>query len=304
MSQIFISYAREDRESAARLARALEARQLDVFWDRKIRTGKTWRAVIGEKLDLAKCLIVLWSKSSISSDWVIEEAETGKKRGILLPILIEQDIEPPYGFRSIQTADLSAWDGGEENETFQNLISEINEALRPATVKGTAQRLGNEWLGLGTPKVIKDNAQPRIFVSFAKQDRVAASAIADSLNEIGWSVYRSEPHFSGFSAWRATISKLILKCDVFIPLISAATLSPEGYLREEWKEAANAGKFDLLIFPVLIDTTKMEEVPVPDMFTMVQCEHLPGGRISEEFRARMQVLLRNWFKRNARLESK
>ena len=46
MADIFISYANEDRESAAQLARTLETAGWRVWWDRRIPAGRTWRAVL------------------------------------------------------------------------------------------------------------------------------------------------------------------------------------------------------------------------------------------------------------------
>lgn len=134
MSNIFLSYAHEDKESARRLANVLESQEWNVFWDIQIPAGKTWRGVIAEKLTAADCLIVLWSKSSIASEWVIEEAETGRQREILIPVFIEEGIEPPLGFRSVQAANLSKWDGTESDETFQLLRNDISAILKSPAV--------------------------------------------------------------------------------------------------------------------------------------------------------------------------
>jgi hypothetical protein len=66
-------------------------------------------------------LVVLWSKTSIKSDWVREEAEHAKQRGVLVPILID-NVLPPIGFRTIQAADLVGWGA---TESFRSLISDI-----------------------------------------------------------------------------------------------------------------------------------------------------------------------------------
>ena len=50
MSDIFISYAREDEARIQKLVRALEQRGLSVFWDRNIPAGQTWRSHIGKAL--------------------------------------------------------------------------------------------------------------------------------------------------------------------------------------------------------------------------------------------------------------
>jgi len=105
MSDIFISYARADRPRAAAVAKALEDHGWSVWWDWKIPAGKTFRQVIQEQLDEARCVIVLWSVKSVTRTWVIEEAADGAQRGILVPAFIE-NVRPPLGFREIQAADL------------------------------------------------------------------------------------------------------------------------------------------------------------------------------------------------------
>jgi hypothetical protein len=96
MSDIFISYAKEDHPWAEMLAQTLKDRGWLTFWDRTIPTGKTWRETIGRELEGARCVIVLWSKTSIESDWVQEEADA-KRRRVLVPVLIDK-VHPPYGF--------------------------------------------------------------------------------------------------------------------------------------------------------------------------------------------------------------
>ena len=74
MSNVFISYAKEDAATAQMLANALQRAELSVWWNRDIPPGKTWDDVIGCALDAAACVIVLWSSASIQSRWVREEA--------------------------------------------------------------------------------------------------------------------------------------------------------------------------------------------------------------------------------------
>jgi TPR repeat protein len=129
MSDIFISYASEDRHRAEMLAQILENRGWSIFWDRTIPIGKTWRETIGSELDNARCVIVLWSKTSIKSDWVQDEADDAKHRGVLVPILIE-NVQPPMGFRNIQAAHLENWDGTEP-QAFHRLIADIAAIIGP-----------------------------------------------------------------------------------------------------------------------------------------------------------------------------
>ena len=63
-------------------------------------------------------------KPRSSSGWVQEEADDAKRRGVLVPILID-NIQPPIGFRSIQAAHLENWDGTEPTQAFRRLIADI-----------------------------------------------------------------------------------------------------------------------------------------------------------------------------------
>lgn len=108
MADLFISYAHEDEARIRLLSETLAQQGWSVFWDRRIPAGKTWRSSIGQALIDARCVIVAWSRHSIDSRWVIEEADEAQKRGILVPVLLDS-VEPPIGFRSIQAADLTTW---------------------------------------------------------------------------------------------------------------------------------------------------------------------------------------------------
>lgn len=105
MVDVFVSYAREDEARVAALVRALQAHGLSVFWDRQIPPGKTWREHIGRALANARCVVVAWSRHSVGSDFVAEEADDARQRGTLVPAMIDA-VLPPLGFRSVQAADL------------------------------------------------------------------------------------------------------------------------------------------------------------------------------------------------------
>ena len=110
MSDVFVSYAREDKEPARTVADALAHQGFSIWFDEKTTPGKAWDEVIGRELDNARCVVVLWSEASIKSRWVKEEAGRAADRNCLVPVLIET-VTPPFGFRSIQAADLSEWHG-------------------------------------------------------------------------------------------------------------------------------------------------------------------------------------------------
>jgi TIR domain-containing protein len=124
MSDIFVSYASADRERARLIADALASRGWSVWWDRTIPPGKEFDQVIEEALDSAKCVVVLWSKTSTASTWVKTEAAEAMRRKILVPALID-DIKIPLEFRRLQAADLSRWQGEHSDPELEKFFASI-----------------------------------------------------------------------------------------------------------------------------------------------------------------------------------
>ena len=131
MADIFISYASEDRERAGRLASVLESCGWSVWWDRKIVTGQAFDEVIERELEAATCVIVLWSRDSIGSEWVKNEAAVAAERGVLVPALIDR-VKLPLEFRRRQTADLVGWDGNTGHEGLQALCNGVAAKVAPS----------------------------------------------------------------------------------------------------------------------------------------------------------------------------
>ena len=55
--------------------------------------------VIEHELKQAHCVIVLWSRISVESEWVIDEAEWAQEHGRLVLVLID-DVETPTGLQA------------------------------------------------------------------------------------------------------------------------------------------------------------------------------------------------------------
>ena len=131
LSDIFISYTKEDRPHAERLAHALEGEGWSVWWDVIIPAGLTFDEVIEEALDAARCVIVIWTERSVGRRWVRTEAEEGVKRNILVPVRIEE-VDPPLAFRRFQARNLIGWDGSAEATEFRRLVTDIERVLGPS----------------------------------------------------------------------------------------------------------------------------------------------------------------------------
>ena len=107
MGRVFLSYARADARRAAKVAEALEAVGHEVWWDSRLQGGAEYSRQIDEELRGADAVVVLWSKASVASEWVRDEAAVGKQSGRLVPARIDST-EPPLGFRQHHTIDLAS----------------------------------------------------------------------------------------------------------------------------------------------------------------------------------------------------
>lgn len=135
MADIFISYKREDRAVTERLVRALDALGFDVWWDFEVLSGQRFRRVVEQVIDKCGAAVVLWSKLSRESEFVLDEASYAKEQNKLCPARID-DCRLPMGFGQTQAADLSDWTGQAGHHGFDTLIGAIEQ------LTGKTARLG------------------------------------------------------------------------------------------------------------------------------------------------------------------
>jgi TolB-like protein len=132
VADIFVSYASEDRERVKSLVSELESTGWTVWWDRRIGIGSSFDREIERELAAAACVIVVWSRSAVESDWVREEASEARIRKILVPLQID-DCQPPLGFRRSQTADLTGWPA--TRGQLDDLLESVRTLVSPSAVR-------------------------------------------------------------------------------------------------------------------------------------------------------------------------
>ena len=128
MSDLFVGYASENRVKVATLVRLFESAGWTIWWDRNIEPGREWGKEIEDELAAAKCVLVLWSRASVTKDWVLREARKGLERRVLLPVLLEP-VEQPEAFGEVNAFQLTTWLGDEKSYELRPLVNRIAALL-------------------------------------------------------------------------------------------------------------------------------------------------------------------------------
>jgi len=129
VSDVFVSYVRDDHGAAERIAHGLEAAGLTVWWDRKLEGGVEFAPEIERQLQAAKAVVVLWSAASRDSAWVRDEAQQARDDDKLVPVRLDGN-PPPLGFRQTHTLDFEGWNGDSSSSDFVRLVDSIRRFLR------------------------------------------------------------------------------------------------------------------------------------------------------------------------------
>jgi hypothetical protein len=259
MSDIFISYSRDERARVQGLATALERRGWSVWWDPDIRTGQDFDASIAAALQAARCVVVVWSKRSVDSPWVKDEAEVGRRRGVLVPVRIDA-VDRPLGFGRLQTVDLIDWDGREPHPEFEKLAGDIANILaggrRPGTgAIASASRTPAAPASPASTATAPRPAAPGFAANLHRHRLVFASAAAAIVALLGYVLY---PFSTVAPPADDRVPPRTAAIPLRIPEESAAWPTPDDHVaqqvdrcRDMWKSqeearAANPGNGQLL----------------------------------------------------------
>ena len=219
MSDIFISYKREEQAQARKLANALEREGWTVWWDPKLRAGDDFDKIIEAVLNESRCVIVLWSEKSLASDYVRAEASEAMEQKKLVPVAIE-NVTLPFRFKRLHTPILLNWDGSNESVEFRKLVEDITAKIGKSAGKPSADA-------------------PTAFLSYASDDTAAVNALADDLRQGGIAVWEDKQNLRAGDDWKKVLRYVIGKhVDYFVFVQSAHVMRcASGVFYDELCEA-------------------------------------------------------------------
>ncbi|MCK5509043.1 MAG: toll/interleukin-1 receptor domain-containing protein [Desulfobacterales bacterium] len=156
----------------------------------KIPLSEPFGVFIEKAIKDSKCIVVLWSKYSITSKWVRKETQYGEKNENLVSVLID-DVEIPLQFIDIQAAKILDWSGITTPEEFDRVVKKVEKIIdhKPITP-------------IPKPKIEKSRVITQKIESLIKD----AESLRDWVN--------SKKDFKLFSISRATLSSGELSPDV------------------------------------------------------------------------------------------
>ena len=204
-----------------------------------------------------------------------------------------------------------------EGETFETIVDPEAQPSRPLVAflqafspqtriyhEGGSADLCVSCTGVGKPcspmprrgprgLSVEDYGEPEdmragsIFVSYASEDRNAASALADALDQAGLDVWFDRNELRGGDRYVAKIRSHIQRCDLFVPLMSQHTEERQNaFFRREWTWAREClpaiAPSRPFMMPLVIDD--LDPFASPDLahyFEMpgreVHATRVPGG---------------------------
>jgi signal transduction histidine kinase len=81
--------------------------------------------------------------------------------------------------------------------------------------------------------------KPTVFLSYAREERVAARRLCESLRRRGVNVWFDEDSLIAGQDWLRTITAAIKKSDFFLPVMSDISVGKRGFVQREIREALN-----------------------------------------------------------------
>ncbi len=236
---IFFSYSRDDQARALPIIRLLEGAGYPVWWDGLLEGGERFSRTTEDALNRARAVVVLWSKTSVHSHWVHDEATRGRDRRVLVPLSLDGS-QPPLGFGQFQVIDLSKAKLNAKDSTVQRMLRAVaalhgEEAPVVPVPKASGQAINRRLLLAGGSAVVAAGAAGAwmggLFGGGVKGNRIAVLPF-DNIND--------DPKYGYLAEGLANEIRATLSQNAALQVVGQA--SSEAFERGKQDAVAFAGK--------------------------------------------------------------
>ena len=182
MSEVFLSYARDDEAVARRVAKALEAAGYAVWWDAQLPAHRAYSEIIEKRLEEAEAVVVLWSNSAARSQWVRAEADFARSHAKLVQAQLDSNL-PPMPFNQIQCASLVGWRGGANHAGWRKMADSVatlvsGEEQPPAPPLPATRRLSRRVVAVAALALVALFAALMLVPQFLPDRKAARPVVA------------------------------------------------------------------------------------------------------------------------------
>ena len=153
MTDLFVSYKREDAARVRKLVAALREAGFKVWWDEDIAPSAPWEATIEQALREAKAVIVCWSPDAVASENVRSEARVAREDGRLIQVFMKP-CSPPLFFGERQGVDLSSWRGKADDPRIAKIAGSARDVVAGKRPQAEPVPAVRRWLSYRVHAVI------------------------------------------------------------------------------------------------------------------------------------------------------
>jgi hypothetical protein len=196
---MFLSYSHADSEFARKLSADLQAQGVITWLDRaEIHPGEYWEKAIERAITESFYLLVLLSRESLRSTWIMKEVDIALANGTgrIIPVVLDRTITSliPIKLASIQWLDLS--DPNDYNKNLKLFVAEALGNIGPAAASAIpsltealldadmdVRERAAEALGKIGPAAVL--AIPSLTAALRDPDKEVRGAAVEALGKIG-----------------------------------------------------------------------------------------------------------------------
>lgn len=124
MTDVFISYKREERAGVERIAQALSDLELNVWYDVRLTAGKQWSPEIDHHAHKSWAMVVCYTPAALTSKWVRHEIDIGLAGDKLVPLFLTPS-ELPDDLKKVHTLKFEDWKGSFAHPGFRALVKRL-----------------------------------------------------------------------------------------------------------------------------------------------------------------------------------
>ena len=175
-----------------------------------------------EQLDAARCVVVVWTATSVEREFIWSEVDRVKDRGIVIPVKLDPNARIPLGFDQLQHLDLTTWKG-RATKPLATLVDRVGKLIaRPTRERRHGSTLATDtWVVSesvrASDQLLRLSGEIGTLAGILTPDASASKDLRRTLIE----VHRTY----------AAVSEAI--ADFLAPAATSAALDVSAYLRME-----------------------------------------------------------------------